>query len=60
MKIDLTPEEMNLIQECFIKPSLMLNRDGMIAFVTQTDVILKKFQEAANPPKIEDDTNANS
>lgn len=46
MQIDLTQEEINLIQECFTKPNLALNRDGMILFVNQTGGILQKFQSA--------------
>ena len=46
MQVELTKEEMNLIQECLTKSVLPFNRDQMIAFANQTGAILQKFQDS--------------
>ncbi len=45
MQIDLTPEEMNLIAQILTQTNLTANRDFMISYINQTNIILQKFKD---------------
>lgn len=46
MKVELTKEEMNLIQQLLVQSNLTMNKESMVNYINMCDAILKKFIEA--------------